>query len=37
MSLLVCDGDRPFSVVADGVEGDSLAAAVALTRLVLKG
>lgn len=37
VSLLVCDGDRPFSVVADGVEGDPLTAAVELARLVLDG
>ena len=35
VSLLVCDGDRPFSVLADGIEGDPLAAAIALARLVL--
>lgn len=37
VSLLVCNGDRPFTVLVDGVEGDPLAAAVALARLVLDG
>lgn len=37
VSLLVCDGDRPFSVVADGVDGDPLTTAVELARLVLDG
>ncbi len=37
MSLLVCDGDRPFSVFPDGVKGDELGFALALARLVLNG
>jgi hypothetical protein len=35
-SLLVCNGDRrPFSVFVEGTEGDPLATAMALARLVL--
>ena len=37
MSLIVCDGDQPFAVLVDGVQGDDLAAAVTLARLVLNG
>lgn len=35
VSLLVCDGDRPFSVFPNGVKGDELSFAIALARLVL--
>jgi hypothetical protein len=37
VSLLVCNGDQPFVVVVDGVQGDDLAAAVTLAKLVLNG
>jgi hypothetical protein len=36
-SLLVCNGDQPFSVLVDGMQGDDLAAAVELAGLVLNG
>ena len=28
VSLLVCNGDQPFAVLVDGIQGDDLAAAV---------
>jgi hypothetical protein len=37
VSLLVCNGDRPFAVLVDGIQGDDLAAAVELARLVTDG
>jgi hypothetical protein len=37
VTLLVCNGDQPFEVVVDGLQGDDLAAAVALAKLVLNG
>jgi hypothetical protein len=37
VSLLVCNGDQPFEVVVDGVQGDPLAGAVTLAKLVLNG
>lgn len=36
-SLLVCNGDRPFSVLVNGIQGDDLTAAVELASLVLNG
>ena len=37
VSLLVCNGDQPFAVVVDGIQGDELTAAVELARLVTDG
>ena len=37
MWFIVCNGDRPFRLVIDGVQGDDLAFAVALARIVLNG
>jgi hypothetical protein len=37
VSLIVCNGDQPFGVIVDGIQGDDLTAAVALAKLVLNG
>jgi hypothetical protein len=37
VSLIVCNGDQPFEVGVEGVQGDDLPVVVALAKLVLNG